>query len=156
MSGLSFFKILFSPFKRFTIKVYCGKTRIGVPYFYPRRWVKTETGNRAVPLRVGFSYCGLGYKTKWSNTDYRYEYGPVFSFVFFGYQLAIMIGNKNPDEYWTAWLYYENWTDKKRSKRERILQCMTEFPKTCTIYYADGKKETINYYQFILKRKYLK
>ena len=121
MSSLKFLKILLSPFKPFNVKVYCGKTAIGVPYFYPRKWVKgtpklahkatlqyiqkEESYNKrnpnsgrtirpyeevyrekltysyAVPLKIGFSFCGLGYKTKWTDTDYRYEYGPVFSFV---------------------------------------------------------------------------
>jgi hypothetical protein len=195
MYKLGFLKILFSPFKLFTVKVYFGKTRIGVPYFYPRKWVKAtpklareatlkyiekeEAYNRlnpnyarqikpfdelyqeqmrytyAVPLKVGFSYCDLGYKTKWTDTDYRYEYSPVFSFVFFGYQLAIMIGNKNPDSYWTAWLYYENNTDKSKSKEERLIQCIEKFPQTYTIY-SKGKKETIDYYPKIIRKKYLK
>jgi hypothetical protein len=109
----------------------------------------------AVPLKVGFSSCGLGYKTKWSDTDYRYEYGPVFSFVFFGYQLAITIGNEYPDSYWTAWLYYENNTDKSKSRADRILQCIKEFPQTYTIY-SKGKKYTVDYYPKILRKKYLK
>jgi hypothetical protein len=195
MNKLRFLKILLSPFKPFTVKVYCGKTRVGVPYFYPRKWVKAtpklareatlkyiekeEAYNRlnpkyarqikpfdelykekmrytyAVPLKVGFSSCGLGYKTKWTDTDYRYEYGPVFSFVFFGYQLAITIGNEYPDSYWTAWLYYENNTDKSKSRADRILQCIKEFPQTYTIY-SKGKKYTVDYYSKILRKKYLK
>lgn len=195
MNKLSFLKILYSPFKPFTIKVYCGKTRIGVPYILPRKWVKAtpkrakdavfehikreETYNRLNPnyarqikpfdelyreymrhtypvsLKIGFSSCGLGYKTKWTDTDYRYEYSPVFSFVFFGYQLAITIDNQNPDSYWTAWLYYENNTDKTKSKEERLIQCIKEFPQTYTIY-SKGKKETIDYYPKIIRTKYLK
>ena len=33
-------KVLNSPFKPFKVSFYAGKTRVGVPYFYPRRWVK--------------------------------------------------------------------------------------------------------------------
>ena len=29
-----------SPFKRLKLKFYLGKTAIGTPYFYPRKWVK--------------------------------------------------------------------------------------------------------------------
>lgn len=195
MSSLKFLKILLSPFKPFNVKVYCGKTAIGVPYFYPRKWVKgtpklahkatlqyiqkEESYNKrnpnsartirpyeevyrekltysyAVPLKIGFSFCGLGYKTKWTDTDYRYEYGPVFSFVFFGYQLAIMIGHKHADHYWEAWLYYENHTDKSKSKKERIQQCIKEYPQTVT-QYSGNMKETIDYYPLIVKAKYLK
>jgi hypothetical protein len=195
LQSLRWIKALWSPFKPFKVSFYAGKTQVGIPYFYPRKWVKAtpklareatlkyiekeEAYNRlnpnyarqikpfdelykehmrytyAVPLKVGFSSCGLGYKTKWTDTDYRYEYSPVFSFVFFGYQLAIMIGSKNPDSYWTAWLYYENNTNKSKSKVERLIQCIEKFPQTYTIY-PKGKKETIDYYPKILRKKYLK
>ena len=195
MKTFDFLKILGTPFQRPTMKVYCGKTSIGVPYFHPRRWVKAtpklarkaalefikkeEQFNELnptyarpippyekiyeeklkylypVPLKVGFSSCGLGYKTKWSDTDYRYEYGPVFSFVFFGYQIALMFGHKHVDHYWEAWLYYKNHTDKTKSKKERIEQCIKEYPQTATRYSGD-KKETIDYYPLIVKAKYLK
>lgn len=195
---LHFLKILNSPFKRFKLKFYAGKTAIGVPYFYPRKWVKAtperahkatldyikseESYNKnnpkyarkirpyeelykehlryqyAVPLKVGFSYCGLGWKTKWTHKDFRYEWPPVFSFVFFGYQIALTIGYGDAfahGHYWEAWLYYEYETDKTKSKRERIAQCRKEFPQTWTSYKGDSK-ETIDYYERILKPKYLK
>jgi hypothetical protein len=107
-----------------------------------------------VPLKVGFSYCGLGYKTKWTNTDFRYEWGPVLSFVFFGYQIALMVGHKHSSHYWEAWLYYEYATDKTKSKRERIEQCRKEFNQTWTVS-SMGKEEVVDYYQHILKTKYL-
>ena len=110
---------------------------------------------KAVPIKVGFSSCGLGYKTKWTDTDFRYEYGPVFSFVFFGYQVAWMIGFTYPDRYWEAWLYYEYATDKTKSKKERVAQCRKEFSNTWTQHQGDTQ-ETINYYERILKPKYLK
>ena len=179
-------KILNSPFKPFKVSFYVGKTQIGIPYFYPRKWVKygeqdiqkaiTEhkanknlvlvTDNqlynmyknytKAVPLKIGFSYCGLGWKTKYD--DFRYEWGPVLSFVFFGYQIALMVGfrdRKAVDHYWEAWLYYEYNTDKTKSKRERIEQCRKEAPATWRIS-RDGKEEVIDYYERILKPKYLK
>jgi hypothetical protein len=107
-----------------------------------------------VPLKVGFSYCGLGYKTKWTDTDFRYEWGPVLSFVFFGYQVALMVGHKHSSHYWEAWLYYEYATDKTKSKRERIEQCRKEFSQTWTVS-SMGKEEVVDYYQRILKTKYL-
>ena len=158
--GFRWVKALFSPFKPFKVSLYVGKIQVGVPYFYPRKWIKyTEEDiqkaiadhksnknrilatdeqlydmyknySKAVPLKVGFSYCSLGWKTKWSNTDFRYEHGPVLSFVFFGYQIALMVGQKNVSHYWEAWLYYEYVTDKTKSKRERIEQCKKEFPLT--------------------------
>ena len=108
-----------------------------------------------VPLKVGFDWCSLGYKTKWTNTDFRYEWGPVFTFVFFGYQIAMMIGHKHPSHYWECWLYYEYATDKTKSKRERVEQCRKEFPQTWTVS-SQGKEEVVDYYQHILKPKYLK
>ena len=108
-----------------------------------------------IPLKVGFSYCGLGWKTKWTSTDFRYEWGPVLSFVFFGYQIALMVGRKDVSQYWESWLYYKYATDKTKSKRERIEQCRKEFPQTWTIKSQDKEDETIDYYTRILKSKYL-
>ena len=110
---------------------------------------------KAVPIKVGFDWCSLGYKTKWSNTDFRYEWGPVFTFVFFGYQIAMMVGQKDVSHYWEAWLYYEYATDKTKSKRERVEQCRAEFNQTWKSY-SGGKEEIIDYYERILKSKYLK
>jgi hypothetical protein len=108
-----------------------------------------------IPLKVGFSYCGLGWKTKWTDTDFRYEWGPVLSFVFFGYQIALMVGQKDASHYWEAWLYYEYATDKTKSKRERIEQCRKKAPQTWTRHISGANSVTIDYYQRILKSKYL-
>ena len=106
-----------------------------------------------VPLKVGFSYCGLGWKTKWSDTDLRFEWSPVLSFVFFKWQLAVTVIVDNPDEYWTAFLYYEKYTDKTKSKVERINQCKKDFPLTNRVW-SNGKAEVVNYYESILRKKY--
>ena len=191
---LRWLKVLNSPFKPFKLKLYVGKTQIGVPYFLPRKWVKgthemitksvletiekdkkwnelnpkyarkiksfeelyNERKNHrfAVPLKVGFSYCGLGWKTKWDNTDFRHEWNPVLSFVFFGYQIALTFYSEYHSHYWEPWLYYEYVTDKTKSKRERIEQCKKEAPQTWTSSFQ-GKEETVDYYQRILKSKYL-
>jgi hypothetical protein len=153
MKKFNYLKILNSPFKPFKLKWYIGKTCIGVPYFFPRKIV----GDKFVPLKVGFSSCDLGYKTKWDSDDFRFEWSPVYSFVFFGYQIALTIAAPNDaDAYWEAWLYYELRTDKTKSKQERIEQCMKEFPRTYTIYYKKPKEytETVNKYENILKNKY--
>ena len=202
MNKLKFFiervrwlKVLNSPFKPFKVGFYAGKIAVGIPYFYPRKWVKgnnrliteavlseiaaqkkwnehnpayarkiksfeelfQEKKNHrfAVPLKVGFSYCSLGWKTKWTDTDYRFEWNPVLSFVFFGYQIALTIYSPYYDHYWEAWLYYEYATDKSKSKRERIEQCKKEFGQTW-VRSKDGKDEVVDYYESILKRKYIK
>lgn len=188
MKKFTWIKVLFSPFKPFKIRVYIGKTTIGVPYFLPRKWVKyTEKDieekinevmnnpkfiqkpydywydsyknySKAVSLKVGFSYCDLGWKTKWSDTDYRYEWNPVLSFVFFGYQIALRVYTEYPDHYWTSWLYYERNTNKTKSKKERIQQCIKEFPQIWqTSKHVDNQivRETTDYYKLILRKKYL-
>ena len=175
-------KALWSPFKPFKVGCYVGKTQVGVPYFYPRKFVKYtdedtkravikymgdpnkvkvpmdklydmyKNYTKAVPLTIGFSYCGLGWKTKWSDSDYRHEWNPVFSFVFFGYQIAFTFYSPHGCHYWEPWLFYEYSTDKTKSKRERIEQCRKEAPETWT----SSSEGTIDYYERILKSKYLK
>jgi len=77
----------------------------------------------ATPKKIGFDFVDLGYKTKWTDTDYRFEWSPRLSFVFFGYQFAITVTAPERDHYWEAWLYYENHTDKSLTKEERIELC---------------------------------
>ena len=179
-------KVLNSPFKPFKVSFYIGKTQVGVPFFYPRKWVKfgeedikramadhrSKKGlvqvsdkqlydtyknyNKAVPLKVGFSYCSLGWKTKWSSADFRHEWNPVLSFVFFGYQIALTFYSPYHSHYWEPWLYYEYETDKTKSKRERIEQCIKEAPETWTSSRYDEEPVTTDYYTKILKSKYLK
>jgi hypothetical protein len=176
-------KVLNSPFKPFKIGFYAGKTRVGVPYFYPRKWVKYtdedaikasvehkanknkvqvsdkqlfemyKKYNKAVPLKIGFSYCSLGWKTKYD--DFRHEWNPILSFVFFGYQIALTFYSPYHSHYWEPWLYYEYRTDKTKSKRERIEQCIKEAPETWSSG-SDESKVTTDYYPLILKSKYLK
>lgn len=190
---LRWLKVLNSPFKPFKLKLYVGKTQIGVPYFLPRKWVKgthemitksvLETIEKdkkwnelnpqharkiksfeelynerkkyrfPVPLTVGFSYCGLGWKTKWTSTDFRHEWNPVLSFVFFGYQIALTAYHECGPHYWECWLYYEYATDKTKRTRRRVWQCRRKFPQTWTSSYQ-GKEETIDYYERVLKPKY--
>lgn len=175
-------KVLFSPFKPFKVGLYVGKTQIGVPYFLPRKWVKYNEQDiqeaiakhkanknyvqhldsklydmykgytKSVPLTVGFSYCSLGWKTKWSHDDYRFEWNPVFSFVCFGYQIALTAYHKHNDQYWTSWLYYENETDKTKDIAHRIKQCREKFPQV----WVSSTEGRIDYYERILKTKYLK
>ena len=178
-------KALWSPFKPFNIKWYVGKTQVGTPYFFPRKFVKyTEEDiqkamlkhranknyvqqldsklyemykgyTKAVPIKVGFDWCSLGWKTKWTDTDFRYEWGPVFTFVFFGYQIAMMVGHKHPSHYWECWLYYEYATDKTKSKRERVEQCRKELNQKWTSSRHEEEPVTTDYYTKILKSKYL-
>ena len=150
-----FLKALNSPFKPFKLKWYIGKVAIGTPYLYPRKWIKIkETGNyKAIPKKIGFDFVSLGWKTKWTDTDYRFEWSPLISFVFFKWQIAVIFLAPKPSHYWESWLYYEFNTDKSKSQKERIIQCQKEF-KQNWISYKDGVEIKTNYYQFILKEKY--
>lgn len=183
---LKWLKVLNSPFKPFKVSLYMGKTQLGIPYFLPRKWVKYtdedaikaaiehkanknkvqvsdkqlfemyKKYNKAVPLKIGFSYCSLGWKTKWTDDDFRHEWNPRLSFVFFGYQIALTIYHKHDCHYWEPWLYYEYATDKTKSKRERIEQCRKEAPQTWTSHRQGEEPVTTDYYTKILKQKYLK
>ena len=186
-------KALFSPFTPFKIKWYVGKTQVGVPFFYPRKWVKgtprliteavlkhiesekrfnkanpdhareiksfeelyndRKTYNFPVPLKVGFSSCGLGWKTKWDQYDFRHEWNPVISFVFFGYQIAMTVYHEHHSHYWESWLCYEYRSDKNKSKRKRVNFCRRKCPQKWSTGHGENKIVT-DYWDLILKPKY--
>lgn len=157
VKDLSFIKALWSPFKPFKLRWYAGKLAIGTPYFYPRRWVedKEKPGwKKAVPKKIGFNLVTLGWKTKWEATDYRFEWAPLLSFVFFKWQIVCIVQAPEQYHYWEAWLYYENDTDHSLSKQERIDICQKEFPLDFNVY-NQGKNEKVNYYHTILRPKYI-
>lgn len=179
--SLAWLKILFSPFTPFKIGFYMGKTQIGTPYFFPRKWVKYTDEDvlnaiekhladsrmavasydrlyemykgytKPVPIKIGFDFCSLGWKTKWS--EIRHEWNPVYTVVFFGYQIAITIYHEHNSHFWETWICYEYMTDKKLSKKERIAFCREKCPQTWTTY-KENEKVTIDYYNLILKPKY--
>jgi hypothetical protein len=156
---MNYLKTFNSPFKQPTLKWYFGKIAIGTPYFYPRKWVKDPNKpgyQKAIPKKIGFDFVSLGWKTKWTNTDYRFEWSPLASFVFFGLQIAVTVVASEANHFWEAWLYYERNTDHSLSKEERIQKCIEEFPLIYTVHQTNKPKETINYYNKILKPKYLK
>jgi hypothetical protein len=145
-----------SPFVRPKLRFYFGKIAIGVPYFFPRRIVKDPEKpghSKFVEKKFGFDFCRLGWKTKWTSTDYRFEWSPVFSFVFFKYQLAITVAAREPDHYWESWLFYHNSTDKTKSTRERVNQMIKEYPQTYTRN-SNGHQTEIDCYRTILKKKW--
>ena len=109
---------------------------------------------KSVPKKIGFDFVELGWKTKWTNTDYRFEWSPLISFVFFKWQIAVIFQAPEKSNYWESWLYYEYNTDKSKSQKERIEQCQREF-KQNWISYKNGIKTKTNYYKLILKKKYI-
>lgn len=158
MNKFKFLKALISPFKPFKFVWYFGVVKMGTPYFFPRRWVKDKDKpgwTKSIPKKIGFDFVGLGWKTKWEHNDYRFEWSPIWSFVFFKYQIALMFIPPVQHHYWTAWLYYENDTDHKLSKKERIKKCQEEFGLTYTVHNIGQDEKIVNYYNEILKDKYL-
>jgi hypothetical protein len=106
----------------------------------------------AVPKKIGFDFVDLGWKTKWTSTDYRFEWSPVWSFVFFGYQIAITFVPIEPHHYWECWLYYSRET--VGSPEKRIKKSRKKFPCVWSST-RDGVKTTTCYWDVILKNKYL-
>jgi hypothetical protein len=126
-----------------------------VPTFQEAR-AEVMRGRIFVPKRIGFDFVGLGFKTKWSDTDYRFEWSPRWSFVFWKWQIAISFTGprgevSSVDSYWTSWLYYTNNT--KGTVQERVAQCKKDYPQTYTVSDSEIKR-TVNYYDVILKKKY--
>ena len=153
-SKFEFLKSFNSPFKLIRPMIYLGKTKIGTPYFFPRKAIKhpDKPGYlKFVRKRIGFDFVGLGWKTKWTHTDYRFEWAPIWSFVFFGYQIAIIFRAPEQDHYWEAWLYYNYNTTG--TKKERIAKCRQEFPMNWEVKDKDGTRK-VNFYDLILKSKY--
>ena len=146
----------FSPFKRPKLQFYFGPIIIGTPYFLPRRAVKDPDNPgrlRFIPKKFGFDFCKLGWKTKWKDTDYIFEWRPIFSFVFFGYQFAIQVIAIDEHHYWESWLFYQRHTDKNQSVFNRVQQTIKEFPQNWS-QTKDGETIKIDYYQTILKDKW--
>lgn len=173
-----------SPFKIPKLIWYFGKTAIGTPIFFPRKWVKYKTKDaiesavtainnprlvqksfeewveyyknykKAVPLKIGFTFTDIYWKTKWNSTDYRFEYDATWSFVFFGYQIALRFKVPHQDHYWECFLFYHYDTDREAPIKERITKCKKEFPCIWTTTTNRISIQT-DYYDLILKPKYL-
>ena len=160
MKTFEWLKILNSPFVRPRVNIYAGRIAVGTPYFFPRRTVKDPDKPgylKFIPRRFGFDFVGLGFKTKWTNTDYRFEWSPIWSFVFWKWQIAVTCTGprgevSSNDAYWESWLYYTN--DTKGTKKERVEQCKKDNPKRSTIYRQGQEARDVDYYNSILKRKY--
>ena len=146
--------LLFSgPFKRTKLKWYFGKVAIGTPYFLPRKWVDDTTKPgylKSIPKKIGFDFVKLGWKTKWEDDDYRFEWAPLWSFVFFKWQIAVIFKAPEQEHYWECWLYYTRATAKSKTVEERLIQAREGFP--CK--WNSSKDGIICYWDRILKEKY--
>lgn len=110
---------------------------------------------KAVPKKIGFDFVNLGWKTKWEDDDFRFEWSPIWSFVFFRWQICLFFVVPHMSNYWASWLYYELKTDKSLSPRERIEATKVHFPQLWTSWDKEGNKTTKDYYPLILKKKYI-
>ena len=102
-----------------------------------------------VSKKVGFDFVGLRWKTKYDSI--RFEYNPVWSFVAFGYQIALIFVPENCHHYWECWLYYSRHT--KGAIKARLEQAEKEFPCKWTSHSNEGKTTT-NYWNIIIKDKW--
>ena len=119
-----------------------------------RTWEYYKNYKKAVPKKIGFDFVSLGWKTKWSDTDVRFEWSPIWSFVFFKWQIALKFIPIHQSFYWECWLTYELLTDKSKSVKERIVQARKINP-CIWISYKNEEKISIDYWKLILKKKYL-
>lgn len=108
-----------------------------------------------IPKKIGWDFVPMGWKTKWTRIDYRHEYNPIWSFVFFKWQITLIFSPEHYTHYWECWLYYSNNTDKNKNVKERIEQARKEFPCIWTTYTDDNRKTNICYWDVILKNKWI-
>jgi len=118
---------------------------------YDELYEERKSYSYAVTKKIGFDFVSLGWKTKYD--DYRHEWNPLISFVFFKWQIAVMMIPDHDSHYWESWLYYTRET--KGDTAERIALCRQLAPQTWTRHSSDGKEETTDYYDLILKKKWL-
>jgi len=143
-----------TPFVRPKLIFYIGKVSVGTPYFLPRKSIKDPDKPgylKFIPKKIGFDIVKLGWKTKWSQ--FRFEWAPLISFVFFKWQIVITIVAPDQHHYWESWLYYQYETDKKKSKLERAIQCQKEYTQIWETS-KDGVRTKVDYYDKIIKKKY--
>jgi hypothetical protein len=150
--SFSFLSTLFSPFKPLSLKFYFGPIKIGQPYFLPRKLNKER---KYVQLKwFGFDYNGLGWKTKFDSI--RFEWNPSYSFIILNKQFNIMFSPSVMfiDTYWEGWLTYNYRTDKKLSKKERMIQVFEQYSCKWTSY-KNNEKITEDHYFNILRKEYI-
>ena len=154
MNRFEWMSVFTGPFKSPKLKWYFGKVELGTPYFFPRRWVNNPDKpgtQKSVPKKIGFDFVPMRWKTKWSSRDYRFETGPIWSFVFFKWQIAITFLVEEMSHYWECWLYYTHSTDKTKSVEDRLTQARKEFPCIWTVNRKGEDEETVCYWDKILK-----
>ena len=109
-------------------------------------------GSYPVPKKIGFNFVPLGWKTKWDS--YRHEWNPMWSFVFFKWQIVLMFTPEHDMHYWECWLNYTRETkDVAKTTKGRLLIARKKFPCVWTST-KDGVKTETCYWDVILKDKW--
>lgn len=149
--------MIFSPFKTPKLRFYIGRIRHGTPYFYPRKSVKSKTKPGYLEFKpikwFGIQIIRLGYKTKWTEWDFRFEWNPMISIVFCHMQICVWVVPKHYSYYWECYLAY------KKAKRIYPNMSNTNLIKIARKKLPQiwkSKNETVDYWKLILKKKYLK
>lgn len=135
---MNFLKVYLTPLQRPKITFYIGRRRIGMPYFLSKKW-------------IGFTKLSLGYKTKWTSDDYRHEWNPGFSFVFFDFQIAVAFTHDHPSHYWEGFLYY--YFDTEGTVEDRLKWAIDGFPMIYHRYDGDDS-HLVSYWDKIVRKKY--
>lgn len=134
-----------------SIKVYAGKIKHGTPYFLPRRWVKKKNkkGLYAKPTTwFNFQVVNLGYKIKWDEWDYRFEWSPMISIVFCKLQFCIWIVPKHYSYYWECWLVYRK--VKRLNPQLSQLECIKIAREKLPQMWKDAKGNKTDYWELLL------
>jgi hypothetical protein len=118
---------------------------------FDKLYYKYSRSRKAVPKKIGFDFVPLGWKTKWD--EYRHECNPIWSFVFFKWQIALTFTPKHDAHYWECWLYYSRET--KGATKERIKQARKDFPCIWTST-ENGVEIKTDYWDKVLKNKFIK
>lgn len=152
MNKFKWLNIYKSPFRKPKLIFYTGKVAVGTPYMLPRKWVKSDNGYlKPVPRRIGFDFVGLGWKDKWDSP--RHEWNPVWSFVFFKWQIAIIF---NLDTYsWESYLTYKYYC-KKKDVLERLKESRKLNPNVWVRYDKDDERVETDYFLKSLTNKWRK
>lgn len=141
-----------SVFKRPSIGFYFGKIRLGTPYFYPRKWVKTENGSKSIPVKwLWFQTVGIGWKTKWTSDDIRFEWNPAIHFIFLGTQTVLYLKHKELNDYWGALILY---SITKGDEWEKVRSVFRQFSFKHT-YYKEGAETYVDTKESIFTKKLL-
>lgn len=138
-----------SPFKSPKINVYIGKRCIGFPYFLPRTLGKDGVFRRK---HLGFSSCGLGYKTKWSSTGYRHEWNPSYGFIVWDFQVAITFSLDC--RIWESWLLYRHFRRDGLSNLDALVKTRETNPNVWVSRDNEGIEVKTDWFLKGLKKRF--